>query len=329
LKITLVDFVRLLELRNTQTLTSNGLESWELHAPELKSAFCTEEYIYLIITEDIEGTTYGNFFEKNYENEDLIVNTLFDMIYGIYLMNDKLKIMHNDNHFNNVLIKTGIAEYESKYEIDKIEYIKRKNFKLCFYDFDLSFLENKPNPYLIDSSSTVQNVKSAKDIWTILNSINRFSYHNMNADPYKIEYFINKIFNIHLINPDYWDSQHDISKYRHLDYIHSLVFMILNYSPINIDKLENIFVDYVNNLNKDSQNLFYWNGYCKDNIQKPCIIPIEPTMYPLEVLKRFIKSDYFGKKLGFTIVNSFYKKYLRYKSKYLQLKNIYTIEDLK
>ena len=51
-------------------------------------------YYYLIITEDIKGTTYNEFIMTNISNKTLILNTLFDIIYGIYIMNDKLKIYH-------------------------------------------------------------------------------------------------------------------------------------------------------------------------------------------------------------------------------------------
>jgi hypothetical protein len=202
-------------------------------------------------------------------------------------MNDKLKIMHNDNHFGNILIKIGLPEYESKYQIDKIEYIKNKNYRLCFYDFDLSYLEKYNNPYLNEDIKLVQNKKSAKDIWTLLNSI----ILNLNYT-----HILRNIFSTEPI----------------IDYFKLLVNNILDNSTENIKKLEKIY-------NESSSK--FWNAYCLDNNQKNCIIPHEPYLYPLKVLERLINNKEIFEELNFIKVNSFHKKYLKYKNKYIKLKN--------
>jgi hypothetical protein len=39
----------------------------------------------------------------------------------------------------------------------------------------------------------------------------------------------------------------------------------------------------------------FWNAYCIDNVQEPCIIPDEPFLYPQNVLYRLIEDDYINK----------------------------------
>ena len=311
IKVACVDFQNLLDSQNVKINRPDFSPSWNTNY-DFRTKLHANIYIYLIITEDTGGITYKEFFEKNYDNENLIINTLFDMIYGIYLMNNKLKIMHNDNHFGNVLIKIDLPQTESKYQIEKIEYAKTKNFRLCFYDFDLAFLQDELNPHL-SSNWLVQNKKSAKDIWTLLNSILGCMRDSPKISPEIKSYFINKIFGKFVTNKKFWRNQRDLSSYKKLDYIGNLVFVILDHSQSDRDKLIKILVEHA----RDGK---FWNAYCVNNEHNPCIIPDEPLLYPLPVLYRLIKDEHYGEILGFTNVDPFYKKYSKYKSKYLELK---------
>lgn len=273
-KIRCIDFKNFLNYNN---IKSNDLTIWNVFNPNLETNLNRNLCIYVIITEDIEGITYKDFFNANYTNEDLITCTLFDMIYGLYLMNNRFQLMHNDNHFSNVLIKLDLPETEIKYQIDSKEYTRKKNYKLCFYDFDLSFLSGEQNSFLNDKWYA-QNKISAKDIWTILNSL---------------------IFNI----------KNNIK--RDIPYINNIIDVILNSSE-----------EHKKLLYKISKNGPFWNAYCIENIQYPCRIPDEPFLYPIEVLERFINNEHINKILNFIQVNDFYKKYLKYKKKYLELKKL-------
>ena len=273
----------------------------------------SEPDIFLIITEDIGGITYEQFFIENYENRDLITNTLFDIVYGIYLMNSRLNIMHNDNHFGNILIKRDLPETECKYQINKIEYTKKKNYRLCFYDFDLAYLAGMNNPNAV-GSWIVQNKKSAKDIWTLLNSIIRLIHYNLPQR--KKEYLLNQIFGKQILSPAYWSIESNNRGYGSLLFIVEIVDIIIDNSPLHREQLEKIYFDFIN------KGLF-WNSYCIDNIQDICTIPDDKDLYSLQVLQRFLSNDNFNKIyriIGFTKVDPFYKKYLKYKSKYLELK---------
>ena len=54
----------------------------------------------IIVTEDFGGITYSDFYKLNSTNANLIINTCFDILYGIYVLNDKMKITHNNIDFN-------------------------------------------------------------------------------------------------------------------------------------------------------------------------------------------------------------------------------------
>jgi hypothetical protein len=217
-KTTSYDFKRILEEHKVKIQGTTNL--WSNNSKFKKDSF-DNIYINLIITQDTGGITYHEFYQNNYKNENLITNTIFDIVYGLYLMNDKLKIMHNDNHFGNILIKTNLAPTESKHQIGKIEYTKTKNFSLCFYDFDLSYLQNEKNPYIETYYITVPNKRSAKDIWTLLNSlVYSIYYFNPPVQDTELNFFFNSIF---------MDvEENDTNKsYIYLKYINNIVYTIL------------------------------------------------------------------------------------------------------
>jgi len=312
IKVGCRDFYDFLNLRKVKIVDQFYSSPWNTNE-QLRSGLSRNIYIYLIITEDIGGISYKEFYENNYGNENLITNTLFDIIYGIYLMNDKLKIFHNDNHFANILIKTDIPQNESKYQINKIEYTKTKNFRLCFYDFDLSFLSGEPNPYLY-SDWLAQNKRSAKDVWTLLNALIGCTYYSKIIPQKNKEYILNTILDDYIFDKDFWSKKSNRVAYEQFNYISKFVAQILNYSKLHGDNLKKVFTDHIH----DGQ---FWNAYCVDNVQEPCVIPDEPFLYAREVINRLMEDEDISKLLNFTTVDPFYKKYLKYKSKYLKLKS--------
>ncbi len=101
------------------------------------SFFGTDRIVYFTVTKDIQGETYENFFINNLGNKQLIVETLFEIIYSIYLLNNQLGIIYNDNHFNNILLK---PETKTKqYMIDKTVFVRTSNYRVYLYNFDLSY----------------------------------------------------------------------------------------------------------------------------------------------------------------------------------------------
>jgi hypothetical protein len=270
-----------------------------------------ENYIYIIITEDLtqNGETVFNYFINNFDNKNKIINVVFDLIYGIYLMNNKLKLMHNDLHFHNIFIVYYDTEKESKYEIEKVEYIRKKNYKVCFYDFDLSYLKNNDNEYLYDLN-IIKNELSAKDIWTILFAIittigTKVEDNKIIKDVNIKNNFFNNIFNTELI----------VNIDREMDTKLTFYMILMNTLLDNDNELKI-------QLLKVYENPRYWSAFCVDNNTKNCITPYIPKLLPLEVLKRLLHNNFIFRILKFYKVNSFYYKYLKYKNKYLQLKNI-------
>jgi hypothetical protein len=301
-------------LDNNRVINKGTSQKWFLYR-ELLKKLSSDTHIYLIITEDIQGITYEEFYRTNYRDENLMTNTLFDMIYGIYLMNSRLNLFHNDNHFGNVLIKVNQPIVKTKYQIDKIEYTRNKNYRLCFYDFDLSFLKGENNPVLNSNSWLMQNKPSAKDIWTLINSLVFFRprVNSSGSDLREKEYFLNKILNKDIVDPIYWTTANK-DLYKNLNYIENIIGVILNNSSSYIKNFQTIFTERL-----DDPQIKFWNAYCVSNIQKPCTIPNEPSLYALPVLYRYINDERINKFLGLTEVNAFYTKYIKYKTKYLEL----------
>jgi len=244
------------------------------------------------------------------------------MCYGIYLMNNKLNIYHNDNYFSNVLIKFTLDKKISHYQIDNVKYTVEKNYRLCFYDFDLAFLNDEPNLNLNNDEWLIQNKKSAKDIWTLLNSLSINICRN-NYLTKDIKYYF--LYNLGIKNlgkSRVIDASTSLS-YLKDNSLHPEIISIINFIKIVLDNND----EYISRFNEGIINNlyfpkeFFWNSYCENNIQDPCIIPNEPQLFPLNVLHRLLENEEILKILNFKNFDAFYIKYLKYKSKYLELKN--------
>jgi hypothetical protein len=322
-----------------------------IYNEQLLSSEYKNENINLIITEDIGGTNFKKYYIKNILNSQKIINTLFHLIYIIYLMNNKLKFIHNDCHFGNIIIKELEEDYECNYEIENSEYVKNINYRICFYDFDRSYLYNKNNDSLPMPLTTkkinyyVQNKISARDIWTIVNSL-LYELHKGNIsnpipppilqsfedddDDYDYNFsshikestinfiFDKNIFNDHNIFITFNAETYHKENYYNKDtrYLKILIKIILNNNPLYVDKLKSLFLNTL-------EGTTYWNLYCENFTDSNCVIPDDKDLYPLEVLYRLLKNEYIFEILNFTKINPFYKKYLKYKTKYLLQKNKY------
>lgn len=84
----------------------------------------------------------------------------------------------------------------------------------------------------------------------------------------------------------------------------------------NIDLYRKIYFEH-----KEQSINKFWNIYCDGNIDKPCSIPNDINTDSLNVLKKILQNDEFLKILQILDVNSIYKKYIKYKTKYTSLKN--------
>jgi len=80
----------------------------------------------------------------------LILRVIFEVLYGIYIMNTTLFIIHNDLHFGNIIYETDIQEYKQEYLIEGLKFTLLKNFNLRIFDYDCSsrFDNKMRNPRL-------------------------------------------------------------------------------------------------------------------------------------------------------------------------------------
>jgi hypothetical protein len=107
----------------------------------------------------------------------------------------------------------------------------------------------------------------------------------------------------------------DLRPYRHLDFYEKIIKLIVNNDRVILGLFKKTFTESLGSQPK------FWNAYCENNYQIYCEIPNIPEISAKNILYRFINDDHFFEILGFTKVDPFYKKYLKYKNKYLQLIN--------
>ncbi len=288
-----------------------------------------DQMVYFTVTEDIQGENYNGFLSKNLGQESIVIETLFDVLYGIYLFNVRLGVIHGDNHFGNILIRPEKKIRE--YHIDKTLLIRESNFRVCLYDFDLSYMFDHENKALEEpfnqSIGRVGQLNYAKDIWTVINNIGYLLKYNPSS--------VNSA----------WKSWYDNMQ-------NNFVGKIINSEPFvqtyMFDLINNVLVQtqeqrdtLYNNFQAHMTSNSYWNTFCAlpgassapttSLTGTVCVQPVFPELHPELVLKRFI--GFYKDKLNFTEANAYYKKYyirnnlskyankyLKYKKKYLDLK---------
>jgi hypothetical protein len=256
--------------------------------------------LYFIVTEDIEGETYREFQKKNFYNEQISTSTLFDICYGFYLLNYKLCILHGDNHFSNILIKDKLPEHDAKYIIEKVEYTRKKNYRICIYDFDRC-VYNFDRPH---SPSLYY-----QDIWTIalLTPFYALYGYSISGGTGGIS---NRLLLQRLTYTYVRASKEDLEKFNHeLAYLeHIVVNIFLNNNPYLLAKYRTKYV--LNNTRRIQINNF-----------REELVPESEVLNWINILERFIFDPRTKLSINILEVNPFYKKYLKYKEKYIQLKN--------
>ena len=272
-----------------------------------------EKYIYFIVTEDIGGSTVADFFEEqcnnfkkqglqNYKNRDNIMEMLFELIYGLYLLNTRLNVIHNDNHFENLLIKE--LPEDKTYLVNNLEYTRKRKYRVCIYDFDLSYLEGFNNPddrLIINKTNQMNNIKpltdveKGRDIYTIGNSLYGFSM-----------YIKNTLDNETQFNNLFRNNAEDLNTYN----IMKIIF-----------ETDNVINNLRNNFFNDTlNNKLFWNSYCETG-NYPCKLLKYTNITAEKVLIRILNSEKLERILQINNINPLFKKYLKYKIKYLQFIN--------
>jgi hypothetical protein len=117
----------------------------------------SSNFLYFIVTEDIEGYSLRYFIENcdfiarrrkdnaNYRLDLLstdikkdFINLFFELFYSIYILNHYLKIEHNDLHLGNIMIKKEVNPIKKKFIIGNLKIEKKSNWRIAIYDFDKS-----------------------------------------------------------------------------------------------------------------------------------------------------------------------------------------------
>ena len=126
------------------------------------------------VTKDYNTLSLLNFLYKNKStSENIIIEIFFELLYSIYVMNTYLKIIHNDVHFDNILV---IKESNSKlktYYINNKSFTRMSSYSIKIYDFDLAYLDGYDNNILnmLNNNGRYNKINKARDTWIILLSL--------------------------------------------------------------------------------------------------------------------------------------------------------------
>ena len=95
---------------------------------------------YFVTEHDPSMCSLNQYIKKNDKTISLndFQEIIFEILYAIYIMNIKLNIIHNDLHFNNILIKKLDIPID-KYYYKHIDLHKTKHFIIKIFDFDTSY----------------------------------------------------------------------------------------------------------------------------------------------------------------------------------------------
>lgn len=261
-----------------------------------------KEFCYFIITEDTQSKKYDDFFLNNILNKNIIISTLFDIFYAIYILNSKFKINHNDLHFSNILIKS--KKYKKNYYIDSVFLSRDVDYEILIFDFDYSHFNNIQNLDINKKEHKLVGLENkfniSRDIWIFL-----FHMHSI---------IINKVNTIDLMEI--------------LDYLNNIIHRII----LNSDEQIKTFYYNLAILTKHPS---HWYKYCqipeKIYLSPNCVQPNWPDLSAYNVLKRMLAHSDYSSILTFDNAVAFNKKYqrlyIKYKQKYLMLKKSKVLKD--
>ena len=292
-------------------------------------AYCDREknyypFVYFMVTEDIEGQTlndvyyylFANFFlpettlELKNKFRDELMKITFELVYGFYLLNERLNVIHNDNHFGNIIVKKTTPR-RKKYTINKLEFEMVSEYIVKIYDFDNSFYPGDQNKtaekYLVKDENKIygrdllNDIDKGRDIHTI-----GLSFLEM-AKFYGYNYFdMRELFQT--------DEPYNILK---------LLF-------VNERGDERLLENFLNIYQYDYKTPF-WSSYCYGTFRydSRCNPINVDWISPEKVLRRILQNEEVVELLGINKVNPFFKKYLKYKNKYINLKvNLDNLDNL-
>ena len=99
----------------------------------------TKTYTNIDSLTNILGNTRINIDEENTKK------LIFQSFYAVYIMRTKLKMVHYDLHFGNILVKYRKEPYLLTYDLNNKYYYMESNYKLRIYDFDRGYISKQDN----------------------------------------------------------------------------------------------------------------------------------------------------------------------------------------
>jgi len=281
--------------------------------------YTSDGYYYVIITEDIEGMSLYEWLEKitdDYLNDsvatknkdetneiyyEIIIDIMFELFYGIYVLN-LIGIAHNNLRCENIIVKELSEPIKRTYTIGISKYERETYFIVKLYEFDLSYLDDYTN---LSSKFAEQfglrdtPKKPYIDVWQIcVNILFYLSIFNEKRNKSNLSLLVpifDDIFEKVVLDHDYHlmdlkDRILDESK----DLDHDITFAFCN-NPEQISKEKE-------------------NTIC-ENVENAKIFDMN------DVMRRFIQQ--YKKYLHIKYViqsGGYYQKYMKYKMKYSKLK---------
>lgn len=257
--------------------------------------------IHIIVTENSNSITLNEFFnnltddsvQHNYNLMAKILTDIFELVFEcIYVLNKKLHIQHNDMHFGNILIKHERNTYHPTNENKYFD----SYFKISVFDFDRAYHEGKNNMLLDEFCDTGNgcNSLSLKDLFVFIQSLIFLYLTTINKPTHSLlSRYLKELLSSIVPNDQ-------------------LIILVENMKQIQENKKNTHWSSYcASQINTNDIKLLQYP--CNDTSKQDLLMGWLDSMY--EKFKNFNSNI---TKITFTY---YYKKYLKYKEKYLKLKN--------
>ena len=297
--IEMVDIFKIQKQADTIDKLGKYIEKNKVYEDELnkfKIILTSAETFYFLITKDNEAQSLYKYITTYTIPDNELIEIVFEILYGLYLMNIRLNIRHNDLHFNNIMIKQLARPTVQEYRINDKIYKRTKNFQIYIYDFDLSYLYEHPNEYINGFKTTgiSNNQNNSYDMWLIISVLNRRTLSPV---------IKNEIINILLNAPEPIPSIPPI-------------LPAINTISTSAKQLFDL-----HKANPDTKR--FWTEMCANfphptPDDKRCDEVNYPELHPDVAIERYITK--YTHILKFTSKIDYLQKYLKIKQKYLKLK---------
>lgn len=248
---------------------------------------------------------------------NVIIDIIFEVLYSVYIMRVKLGIMHNDLHFDNIFIEPLILENEFEYKFFEKSFSKIKKYNIIIYDHDHNYQSTLGNNLYLDGILCVRagecNKMSNNDLYHILTQV--YSHKKVIQRYASLDIF-NRIISIlgPGINESVLKRIEEDKKYN-IYCIPSTPENTIcpdNYSNFNLQYILESYIDILPNISSPRLQSFKTGSALEVEVAGIHQDTLSKTENPIDSSK----DQRLTEKQGVS------KKYLKYKNRYLQLKNL-------